>query len=217
MPIYRIKFRKTKEVTILVDAGDEASAWTEFQATQQECNYDFTLLESGEADLSEILPAIPGKDWDGQTEKTLEELKSWDDDLHYNRNKVYDMWQKHDVPHSVYKDYNKACNKVKNLILNYMESRPDMAVRICSRTITGQYHPDAYDDNYSLGEAMERQFPQGHDDSESGQMFFYINGKFVPAVLEWLQDRADTFEVLGRDEEDKSINWESSPDFDAVL
>lgn len=46
-----------------------------------------------------------------------------------------------------------------------------------------------YEDNHHLGGELEKVFPQGVNDSESGQGFFYVNEKHVPAVLAWLDGR----------------------------
>lgn len=60
---------------------------------------------------------------------------------------------------------------------------------ILNRTITFQASYEYPDGNHGLGDALEKQFPQGRNDSESGQGFFYINEKFVDAVVEWLKDK----------------------------
>jgi hypothetical protein len=60
---------------------------------------------------------------------------------------------------------------------------------ILDRTITFQASYDYPDGNHGLGDALEKQFPQGRNDSESGQGFFYINQKFAEAVVEWLKDK----------------------------
>lgn len=61
---------------------------------------------------------------------------------------------------------------------------------ILDRTVTFQ-SGEGYEGNHELGDALEKQFPQGKNDSESGQGFFYINEYYVDDVLEWLKDKVE--------------------------
>ena len=66
-----------------------------------------------------------------------------------------------------------------------------LADHILNKTVTFQSGPQFKDGNHELGDLLEKQFPQGRNDSESGQGFFYINEKFVPEVMAWLKDKVE--------------------------
>lgn len=42
--------------------------------------------------------------------------------------------------------------------------------------------------NHELGNALAKAFPQGSDDSECDQCYFYIHGDFVQDVVQWLTE-----------------------------
>lgn len=71
---------------------------------------------------------------------------------------------------------------------------------ILNRTVYFQSGKD-YEDNHHLGGELEKAFPQGCNDSESGQGFFYINDKYVLDVLAWLESRVEVRSL--RDDEKK--------------
>ena len=69
----------------------------------------------------------------------------------------------------------------------------EFAWRVCDKTITFQapagYGNDDWGCNHTLGSDLQKQFPQGINDSESGQGFFYINTRYAEAVLAWLNEK----------------------------
>lgn len=79
-------------------------------------------------------------------------------------------------------------NQAEHIILLREVEEAGLGKHILNKTITFQ-SGKGYEDNHDLGDALEKQFPQGKDDSELGQGFFYINEAYVPEVLEWLKDK----------------------------
>lgn len=62
---------------------------------------------------------------------------------------------------------------------------------ILDTTITFQSLRDYPDGNHGLGDALEKKFPMGKDDSESGQGFFYISQDFEFLVKTWLEKKTE--------------------------
>jgi hypothetical protein len=59
-----------------------------------------------------------------------------------------------------------------------------------------------YEGNHELGDALAKEFPMGVNDSESGQGFFYINEKHVPAVLAWLDGRVEVRQLRDKEKQE---------------
>ena len=74
-------------------------------------------------------------------------------------------------------------------------------VHILNQTIYFQ-SGSGYEGNHELGDALAKEFPMGVNDSESGQGFFYINEKHVPAVLAWLDGRVEVRQLRDKEKQE---------------
>lgn len=88
-----------------------------------------------------------------------------------------------------------ALNAERAIVLREVEDA-GLGKHILDTTIVFQ-SGKGYESNYDLENELEKEFPQGHGDSESGQGFFYIHHSFEYAVKDWLKGRAEEGSVRG--------------------
>lgn len=68
---------------------------------------------------------------------------------------------------------------------------PASAAFVCDKTVTFQAAEQyGFDGNHTLGHELETAFPDGENDSEIGQGYFYVPAARVAAVLAHLSGRA---------------------------
>lgn len=121
--------------------------------------------------------------------KTLEFFKQKQNELRDQHNKRCELArsEKIDWKESIRQHYATVAERC---ILLREAEEAGFEEHILDTTITFQANEAYPDGNHGLGDALAKKFPQGTDDSEGGQGFFYIASKFQFAVQSWLEGKA---------------------------
>lgn len=121
--------------------------------------------------------------------KTIEFFKARLEDFRNKHNRILEEARK--KGYSEKKTYRLIrYNEIERELLMRDVHDAGLDVHVLDSTIYFQ-SGSGYEGNHELGDAMAKEFPQGVNDSESGQGFFYINTKYVPDVLKWLEGRVE--------------------------
>jgi len=140
------------------------------------------------------------------TTATVKEPKT----IEFYKAKLSKLRDKHNRILAEARKKNYSENKTYRLI-RYNDIERDVVIRdihlagldvhILNQTIYFQ-SGSGYEGNHELGDALAKEFPMGVNDSESGQGFFYINEKYVPAVLAWLDGRVEVRSLRDKEKQE---------------